>query len=644
MNRVVVLIPVFLCIAVQSWAQGLDADMIQAAKSANAGKIQTLLAKGANVDAQDALGKTALAWASNLGHEEVVSLLLDSGADANLRDRYGSTPLMEAAREGRDNIVVLLVSKREPMRIDYTNLANVLASGSKGRLPPDIRSKVIQLDVRDEKGNTALMMAAAAGRLRAVETLLSKGANPGIRNSGLRAREMAVEKRQGEIVKTLDNWTGNKELTATIFDAIDRNRPERLRELAAQNPEIINIQDRSGTTPLMRAVGNDNAEIAVALIGLGALIDQRDRDGNSALMRAISSNRKGMVSLLLNRGADPDMKNNQGKSSADLAGAAKNPEIVNRIRSHGENNRKLIEAVKSGALDQTGKMLGEGAYVESMDGHGDNALILASALGSGEIVKLLVDHGANPQAQNKEHETALVAAARECRSQIVKYLIQAGAKIKDDENNEHPAIQFAIQSAQENRGDECVEVRDFFKTKFPDQFSAAAAELGNTDLLKEMLAMNLSPEAKNTALIGAVRFGQTDAVKMLLEAAADTPAAIVEAATEGDIDLAKLLVGKGIRPSIEALFAAAGNDHAETVLYLLENGLSPNGANSEGRTPLMEAAVQGSTDAVGALLENGADASLKDKQGHTALDLAKTNGHEEAAALLTLGPAKIKRK
>ena len=52
-----------------------------------------LIEKGANVNAQDKNGKTALFYASASNNDDVAVLLLKSGADADIKDNNGKTYL-----------------------------------------------------------------------------------------------------------------------------------------------------------------------------------------------------------------------------------------------------------------------------------------------------------------------------------------------------------------------------------------------------------------------------------------------------------------------------------------------------------------------------------------------------------------------
>jgi len=57
-------------------------------------------------------------------------------------------------------------------------------------------------------------------------------------------------------------------------------------------------------------------------------------------------------------------------------------------------------------------------------------------------------------------------------------------------------------------------------------------------------------------------------------------------------------------------------------------------SDTEGTTPLQEAASKGHKDLAEMLLKNGADARAKDKNGKTALDLATETGHGDVAQIL----------
>jgi ankyrin repeat protein len=70
--------------------------------------IEYLIGKGADVDAQNAKGWSALNLASREGRATTVKVLIDHGADLESRADEGWTPLMSAAQKGSEPVIRLL--------------------------------------------------------------------------------------------------------------------------------------------------------------------------------------------------------------------------------------------------------------------------------------------------------------------------------------------------------------------------------------------------------------------------------------------------------------------------------------------------------------------------------------------------------
>jgi ankyrin repeat protein len=77
----------------------------------NKERIEKLMARGADVNAPDADGDTALHGAAQTGNVEITRMLLDKGANPNAKNKQGGTPLMWAAVYGNHDAAVLLLSR-----------------------------------------------------------------------------------------------------------------------------------------------------------------------------------------------------------------------------------------------------------------------------------------------------------------------------------------------------------------------------------------------------------------------------------------------------------------------------------------------------------------------------------------------------
>jgi|GEM_PF-6855824 len=89
----------------------LNEILIEAAKDGNMLVLKTCLEKGADVNASDKDGLTALMWAALQGHLDVANLLIEKGADVNVRNKNGWAALMWAAKNGHTEIVHFLKEK-----------------------------------------------------------------------------------------------------------------------------------------------------------------------------------------------------------------------------------------------------------------------------------------------------------------------------------------------------------------------------------------------------------------------------------------------------------------------------------------------------------------------------------------------------
>ncbi len=114
-----------------------------AAQYADVSCVRTLLEHGADVNAREDYGETALMMAATDGCDDNISALLDHGANVNLRNQAGETALIMAAQDGNDAAVF-----------------NLLDAGAR-------------VNFRTKDGSTALD-AAIAGDNTAVIALLKK--------------------------------------------------------------------------------------------------------------------------------------------------------------------------------------------------------------------------------------------------------------------------------------------------------------------------------------------------------------------------------------------------------------------------------------------------------------------------------------
>ena len=207
-----------------------------AARSGHLEMIDLLLARGAPIDARNLAGATALYFAAETGRPSIAKRLIERGADVKLTGRSGISPVAAAAYAGNDEIVAALLARgadeRTPdetgkppivyaaagARLDivkrllarnidvnarYTNDLTALmwASGPDEHAQEAQAIKVVSflldagahIDDRDDRGRTALMIAAEGGRAEIANVLLARGADPALKDkAGKRAADLTV--------------------------------------------------------------------------------------------------------------------------------------------------------------------------------------------------------------------------------------------------------------------------------------------------------------------------------------------------------------------------------------------------------------------------------------------------------------------
>jgi ankyrin repeat protein len=112
---------------------------------------------------------------------------------------------------------------------------------------------------------------------------------------------------------------------------------------------------------------------------------------------------------------------------------------------------------------------------------------------------------------------------------------------------------------------------------------------------------------------------------------------LMMAALKGHAALAKELIARGAdvnKPGWAPLHYAATSGQLEIMELLLENYAFIDAESPNGTTPLMMAAMYGSTAAVKLLLDAGADTAMKNKLGLTAIDFAQRGNRQDAAELI----------
>ncbi len=401
------------------------ADLIAAVRSGDRPAVNGLLAGGADVNARQPDGATALHWAAHRDDLETVQQLLAAGADASTANDYGATPVWLAATNGNAAIVDALLDAGADPNAALESGETVLMAAARTGTPAAVAALLdAGADVEAaqvSRGQTALMWAVAENRLEAARLLLERGADVHARS---------------RISVAMDRRGARDQVSAEAAAAARPAAGKAAGEVSAiREQNTLGAMERKsgGFTPLMFAARHGDLAMARLLLDHGAAIDDMDAEGGTPLLVATVRGHVPLALLLLERGAAPD-------GAPHVAGYTPLHWAVNRseaLTSHDypdapgewaalagipdrQQRSALIEALLDQGADVNAQLTrlmpryGFSLYFLVLPPNtmvGSTPFLLAAAAGDTETMQLLVDRGADPLLAAAGGMTPLMMAA-----------------------------------------------------------------------------------------------------------------------------------------------------------------------------------------------------------------------------------------
>lgn len=149
-----------------------------AAWSGHEGVMRVLLENGADINAPNKLGMTALHLASQMGHENLTRFLLERGADLALTTDSGRIALFLAARGGHGAVSRVLLEHGRDYLYEAEAYMAALYTAYKNRHSSVIEILFEHMDrsiAIDQQGRNPLHLISATDQVGLVELLLEKG-------------------------------------------------------------------------------------------------------------------------------------------------------------------------------------------------------------------------------------------------------------------------------------------------------------------------------------------------------------------------------------------------------------------------------------------------------------------------------------
>lgn len=416
---------------------GLEAHaaILLAVQAGRVDLVQVLLEVGVSPDVTDTnsrLEPTLLLLSALGGDPFMTNALLQGGADLNALDTLGNSALMYAAAGGSAEILRNLASRG--VRLDansFGQTALFLAT------QPEVVTALAELgldpDTKDTLGRTALGVAVNPA------PILSHPEAPVSDDPVSIARALLEAGSDPAIVDAQGH---------TPLMAVARGRHQARREMASlliASGAPIDGTDSQGNGVLHHFADTGDRDIVGELIAMGAAPSAVDAKGRTAVHRMLLSAEiepevlAALVAEALLLGLPVDLADHEGLSPLHLVARYFQDETGKDLalallaagadpnRLSGADTSPVMEAVNSDnhtVLTAIGEA--EGTRIDLLSGAGATALGLAAEAGKVAMVELLLNLGASQEVPNPQGNTALHLALIADRMEVAMLMIARG--------------------------------------------------------------------------------------------------------------------------------------------------------------------------------------------------------------------------
>ncbi|XP_077086187.1 transient receptor potential cation channel, subfamily N, member 1 [Siphateles boraxobius] len=563
---------------------------------------EMLLKSGADVNAEQENGETAMHVAARHGDLEMMQVLIQEGGDVTWKSKIDENSLHVAVRHCHAPVVEEILNSLTNERSRQEAELCVCEGNQIGETPLHLAAQLRRDSVHQTDEDTCI-----------IKTLMEHHADI-----------TAVTRQSGETPLHYSARVGNTAVLQEMLSNVPTN----------QLQTAINKHTKSGWSPLLLAADQGHTEVVRVLLHNNARVDVFDEEGKAAIHLAAERGHQDIVDILLSHKAFVNAKTKLGLTPVHLSAQSGSARLVRLlVETHQASvdalslrkQTPLHLAAVGGQLDVCRSLLNLNTDITAADIHGQTPLHLAAESDHSEVVKLFLRH--RPELAtlaNMEGATCAHIAAAKGSAAVIRELLMFNPLALNNKANGVCPLHLAAAGGHTEVLKVLLEAGASVAEEDLEGMTAIhlAAKNGHTHIL-EVLKGSVSLKIQSsktgfTALHVAARFGQVDFVREILTK--------VPATIRSEFPTSRDMSESGYTP----LHLAAQSGHENVVRLLLNSpGVQADAeTHIQGSIPLHLAAQSGHTAVVGLLLSRSASLlHLTDAQGRSCLHLAAAHGH-----------------
>ena len=520
-------------------------------------------------------------------------------------------------------------------------------------------NKGVNINKKDEKGQTILFSLAAKRKLEALKILIKNGANLTLEDLHRKTiLDEAVDRNDGMMIRfLLDNGFNinhKNNSGRTIFQNVARMGNNKIFQIFMKYNADFNIKDSHGKTVLFDAVEGGNLDILKDVINNTNNLNILDENHQNALFSAVLKDDISLATELILNGINVNFLDKDGQNvlfNAILQGA-KNLPLIELLIKKGIN-LNIVDNYHKNLIDEI-------LYVFDLQKNPPKELdgkykIVTEEKEYLPLGFLFLEHGLEIDKIDESGKTILQKAVENKNFANAEFLLNCGADVNICDEFEKNIVHKEILKGYSN-----YKMIDFLVSHGANIDARDLDEKGIVDDIIEIIAIIKGFKKPNTFFSNEIKYDEKYDILLkkvltyrpnIERQRLDGTNILFDMVMYNDFETLKTIINYGINLNIkdkrgytpliymveEGLKISDKKEKdsfIERLIYFLKYRVNIDAQDNDGRTVIHKAVIANDLVVLEKLLTKKADLSIRDIHGRTALHHTQWHGNYKIARWL----------